>query len=77
MFRKSGYDLMNRVTASSNSFVTAIVSSDAYQLSILMDKWESMNRVTASSNSFVTAIVSSDAYQLSILMDKWESMLYV
>ena len=39
---KFAYSLMSRVLASSNSIVTAIVNSDAYHKSPLMDKWESM-----------------------------------
>ena len=42
VFRKFAYSLMSRVIASSNSIVTAIVNSDAYRQSPLMDKWESM-----------------------------------
>ena len=42
MFRNFAYSLMRRVTASSNSIVTAIVNSDAYHQSPLIDKWESM-----------------------------------
>ena len=42
VFRKFAYSLMSRVNASSNSIVTAIVNSDAYHQSPLMDKWESM-----------------------------------
>ena len=42
VFRKSAYSLMSRGTTSHNSIVTAIVNSDAYQQSLLMDKWESM-----------------------------------
>ena len=42
VFRKFVYSLMSRVTASPNSIVTAIVNSDKYQQSALMDKWESM-----------------------------------
>ena len=42
VFRKFSYSLMRRVTASSNSIVTAIVNSDAYHQSPLIDKWESM-----------------------------------
>ena len=38
VFRKSAYSLMSRVTASPKSIVTAIVNSDAYQQSGLMDK---------------------------------------
>ena len=33
---------MSRVTAFTNSIVTTIVNSDAYQQSALMDKWERM-----------------------------------
>ena len=40
VFRKVAYSFMNRVTYSPNSIVTAIVNSDAYQQSALMDKWE-------------------------------------
>ena len=42
VFLKSACSLMSRVTASPNSIVTAIVNSEAYQQSALMDKWESM-----------------------------------
>ena len=42
VFRKFTYSLMSRVLASPNSIVTAIVNSDAYHQSPLMDKWESM-----------------------------------
>ena len=42
VFRKFAYSLMSRVIASPNSIVTAIVNSDAYRQSPLMDKWESM-----------------------------------
>ena len=42
VFRKYAYSLMSRVTACPNSIVTAIVNSEAYQQSALMDKWESM-----------------------------------
>ena len=42
VFRKFAYSLISRVIASSNSIVTAIVNSDAYHQSPLMDKWESM-----------------------------------
>ena len=42
VFRKSTYSLMSRVTASPNNIITAIVNSDAYQQSALMDKWERM-----------------------------------
>ena len=42
VFRKFAYSLMSRVIASHNSIVTAIVNSDAYHQSPLMDKWESM-----------------------------------
>ena len=38
LFRKSAYSLMSRVTASPNSIITAIVNSDTYQQSALMDK---------------------------------------
>ena len=41
VFRKLTYSLMSRVTASPNSIVIAIVNSDAYHQSPLMDKWES------------------------------------
>ena len=41
VFRKFAYCLMSRVIASPNSIVTAIVNSDAYHQSPLMDKWES------------------------------------
>ena len=37
VFRKSTYSFMSRVTTSPNSIVTAIVNSDAYQWSSLMD----------------------------------------
>ena len=42
VFRKFAYSLMSRVIASPNSIVTAIVNSDAYHQSPLMDKWENM-----------------------------------
>ena len=42
VFRKLACSLMSRVTASSNSIVTAIVSRDAYLQSSLMNKLESM-----------------------------------
>ena len=42
VFRKFAYSLMSRVIASLNSIVTAIINSDAYHQSPLMDKWESM-----------------------------------
>ena len=47
VFRKSAYSFMSRVAASPNSIITAIVNSDAYQQSALMDKWESMLYVWA------------------------------
>ena len=39
VFHKFAYSLMSRVIASPNSIVTAIVNSDAYHESPLMDKW--------------------------------------
>ena len=42
VFHKFAYSLMSRVIASPNSIVTAIINSDAYHQSPLMDKWESM-----------------------------------
>ena len=42
VFRKFAYSLMSRVTASPNSIVSAIVNSDTYHQSQLIDKWESM-----------------------------------
>ena len=45
VFHKSAYNLMSRVTTSSNSIVTAIVNSDAYQQPYPMDKWENMSYV--------------------------------
>ena len=42
VFGKFAYRLMSRVTASPNSIVSAIVNSDAYHQSPLIDKWESM-----------------------------------
>ena len=42
VFCKFAYSLMSRVTTSPNSIVTAIVNSDAYQQSPLMNEWESM-----------------------------------
>ena len=42
VFRKFAYSLMSRVTTSPNGTITAIVNSDVYQRSPLMDKWESM-----------------------------------
>ena len=41
-FHKFAYSLMSRVTASPNSIVSAIVNSNAYHQSPLLDKWESM-----------------------------------
>ena len=41
VFCKFAYSLMRRVTASPNIIVTAIVNSDAYHQSLLIDKWES------------------------------------
>ena len=40
VFCKFAYSLMSRVTAFPNSIVTAIVNSDAYPQSPLMNKWE-------------------------------------
>ena len=40
VLRKFAYSLTSRVVASPNSIVTAIVNSDAYHQSPLMDKWE-------------------------------------
>ena len=42
VLRKFAYSLMSRVTASTNSIVSAIVNSDAYHQSPLIDKWKSM-----------------------------------
>ena len=42
VFCKFAYSLMSRVTASPDSIVSAIVNSDAYHQSPLLDKWESM-----------------------------------
>ena len=42
VLRKFAYSLMSRVVASPNSIVTAIVNSDTYHQSSLMNKWESM-----------------------------------
>ena len=42
VFCKFAYSLIRRVTASSNSIVSAFVNSDAYYQSLLIDKWESM-----------------------------------
>ena len=42
VFRKFAYSLKSRVTASPNSIDSAIVNSDAYHQSPLIDKWESM-----------------------------------
>ena len=39
VFRKFSYSLMSRVVVSLNSIVTAIVNSDSYHQSPLMDKW--------------------------------------
>ena len=41
VFRKSAYSSMS-IATSPNSIVTAIVNSDVYQESLLIDKWESM-----------------------------------
>ena len=43
VFRKFAYSLMSRVTASPNSIVSAIVNSDAYHQSPLLDKWSDNN----------------------------------
>ena len=40
VFRKFAYSLMSRVVASPNSIVIAIVNSEAYRQSPLMDTWE-------------------------------------
>ena len=42
VFDKSAYSFMSRVIASPNRIVTAIVNSDEYHQSPLMNKWESM-----------------------------------
>ena len=42
VFRKFACSVISRVTASPNSSVSAIVNSDAYHQSPLIDKWESM-----------------------------------
>ena len=42
VFHKYAYSLMSRVTIFPNSIVTAIVNSDAYLQSPLMNEWESM-----------------------------------
>ena len=42
VFQKFAYSLMSRVTASPNSIVSAIVNSDVFRQSPLLDKWESM-----------------------------------
>ena len=42
VFCKFAYSLMSRVIATPNSIGTAIINSDAYRQSPLMDKWESM-----------------------------------
>ena len=42
VFRKFAYSLMSRAIGYLNSIVTAIVISDAYHKTPLMDKWESM-----------------------------------
>ena len=42
VLRKFAYSLMSRIEASPNSIVTAIVNSDAYHQSPLIEKWESM-----------------------------------
>ena len=42
VIHKFAYSLMSRVIATPNSIVTAIVNTDAYHQSPLMDKWESM-----------------------------------
>ena len=42
VFRKFAFSLMSRVTASPDSIVSAIVNSDAYHQSPLLDKWESI-----------------------------------
>ena len=42
VLHKFAYSLMSRVVAFPNSIVTAIVNSDAYHQSPLMDKWKNM-----------------------------------
>ena len=42
VLRKFANSSMSRVVASHNSIVTAIVNSDAYHQSPLMDKWDSL-----------------------------------
>ena len=42
LFRKSAYSMMSRVTTSPNSIISAIVNSDTYHQSPLMDKCQSM-----------------------------------
>ena len=42
VFRKFAYSLMSRVIASHNRVVSAIVNSNAYHQSPLLEKWESM-----------------------------------
>ena len=42
VFHKFTYNFISRIIASPNSIATAIVNSDAYHQSPLMDKWESM-----------------------------------
>ena len=42
VFRKFANSFMSRVIASPNNIATAIVNSDAYHQSPLMDTWESM-----------------------------------
>ena len=42
VLHKFAYSLLSRVVASPNSIVTAVVNSDAYHQSALMDKCESM-----------------------------------
>ena len=45
VLRKFAYSLLSRVVDSPNSIVTAIVNSDAYHQSPLIDNWESMLHV--------------------------------
>ena len=42
VFCELAHSLMRRVTASPNIIVTAIVNSNVYHQSLLIDKWESM-----------------------------------
>ena len=58
VFRKFAYSFMSRVIASPHCIVTAIVNSNAYLQSPLMDKWESMLYVQEYSQIELSLIIS-------------------